>query len=279
MFVRRALFGRPAITVALAACGASPGASPSQGAAPLDAETAAIGAAMAQMRGHLRVATESRPRGATLTAPRCTPGHPAAELLDVVRGDLEEAGADVDALATDLPGRERRRRRGWRRPMRSTRPSRRSRPPRRQFAGDLADDPAYIGSVIASLLNDRRTRVRGGGHRRRARQPRRVPGRLRLHARGASPLRHHRGRGRVCRRRGGGGDRGRVRGACQRAAEPPRSRRPWPPLEDVVAAAALIGHEPEETVGALAVTESDPPRRGRRDQPASGRDPGPGRGG
>ena len=46
------------IALALAACAGTSGTSPSAAGGSVDEETVAIGTAMAQMRGHLRVATE-----------------------------------------------------------------------------------------------------------------------------------------------------------------------------------------------------------------------------
>ncbi len=253
MFVRRAV-SAAAISLALAACGASPGASPSQGAA-LDAETVAIGAAMAQMRGHLRVATELEAAG-DIDGAAVHTGHPAAELLDVVRGDLEEAGADVDALATDLQAASDAVGEDGAADAIDT-AFEEVATAEAAFAGDLADDPAYIGSVIASLLNtvghEYEEAVIDGELVNLAEFQDAYGFTLEARARYDTIA-------------------GEVESAAAEEAEEieeafevlasalpsPNAPATLATVEDVVAAAALIGHELEETVGALAVTESDP---------------------
>ena len=150
MTFRRAVPGL-VMSAILAACGSAPGASPSSGSAAVDAEAVAIGTAMAQMRGHLRVATELDAAGDDEGAAVHT-SHPAAELLDVVRPDLEEAGAGCRRAGDRPAGGERRRRRAMAPADAIDAAFEEVATAEAAAAGDLADDPAYVGSVIASLL-------------------------------------------------------------------------------------------------------------------------------
>lgn len=239
----------------LAACGAAPAASPSSGSAEVDAEGVAIGTAMAQMRGHLRVATELDAGGDDEGAAIHT-SHPAAELLDVVRPDLEEAGADVDALATDLQaasdavGSD-----GAADAIDAA--FEEVATAEAAAAGDLADDPAYVGSVIASLLttvgHEYEEAVIDGELVNLAEFQDAYGFTLEARARydtiaaeveAAAPE-----------------EAAEIEEAFEvlAAALPgPEAPATLASVEDVEAAAALIGHELEETVGAFPVTESDP---------------------
>lgn len=253
---RRIPFLALAVSLALAACSAGQGQSTSaEGSGTVDAELVAVGASLAQMRGHLRVAMELDAAGdddgaATHTA------HPAAELLEVVRADLDGAGADADALGTTL--------------MAATQAVGTDEAPaaieaafeavgaaEELVAGDLADDPSYVGSVIASLLatvgHEYEEAVVDGELVNEAEFQDAygftLEGRARYDAIAAE-----------------------VESASaeeaaeiEEAFETLTTALPGPDapatlaaIEDVEAAAALVGHELEETVGALPVTDADP---------------------
>ena len=97
-----------------------------------------------------------------------------------------------------------------------------------QAALPEGDTDAFVGSVDRGPADDRRARIRGGGRRRRAGAPRRVPGRLRVRDGGALALRHDRTR--PSRRRPPRRPR-RSRPRSARSPRPCRVRsrpRPWP---------------------------------------------------
>ena len=150
MFVRprSVLAATAGIAIALVACTA-PGAS-SPAAAQVDPELVGVGSALAQMRGHLRVAADLSAAGDTAGA-SVHAGHPAAELLGLVRPELEEAGADADAVAealqaaSDAIGTDEAAT-AIEAAIEATNTAEAA------AAGDLADDDGYIGSVIASVL-------------------------------------------------------------------------------------------------------------------------------
>lgn len=246
-----------ALAFTVAACaGGQGGQSPTPGGSDsVEPELVSVGAGLAQMRGHLRVATELVAAGDDDGAAVHT-AHPAAELLEVVRGDLDEAGADVDALgsaleaATEAVGTDE-----AATAIESAFEA--AGTAEDVVAGDLASDPSYIGSVIASLLatvgHEYEEAVVDGELRNEAEFQDAYGFTLEARARYDTIA-------------------GDVESAsAEEAAEIeeafetldaalPGAEAPaeLAGVEDVEAAAALVGHELEETVGALPVADADP---------------------
>ena len=256
MSIRRAL-PITVLTLAVAACGNGAGQSSEPGGSTgeVDAELVAVGSALSQMRGHLRVAAElsaaGDAEGATTHAV-----HPAAELLEVVRADLDERGADADTLgtaleaATDAIG-------GDDAAAAIDAAIEETRTAEAAVAGDLADDPGYIGSVISSVLAT-------AGHEYEEAV---IEGELQelvefQDAYGftlESRERYEEIRGAV--ETASAAEAAEIDEAFETLeAALPGVEPPAEPaaVEDVEQAAALVGHELEETVGALAVTDADP---------------------
>jgi hypothetical protein len=104
----RALIALLALSALIAAC-AAPGASPTPttgpsgqaSPAPVDAEAVRVGAALEQVRGHHLAALELYRAGDT-TGALAHATHPVAEIIDSVRSDLTDPGADAAALETAL---------------------------------------------------------------------------------------------------------------------------------------------------------------------------------
>jgi hypothetical protein len=245
-----------AISLVLAACSAGEGQSASpEGSGTVDAELVSVGASLAQMRGHLRVATELDAAGDDEGAAVHT-AHPAAELLEVVRADLDEAGADTDALGTALTAATEAV--GTDEAAAAIEAAFEAAGAAEEVvAGDLADDPSYVGSVIASLLAT-------VGHEYEEAV---VDGELANEAEFQDAYGFTlEGRARY------DAIAGEVESASadeaaeiEEAFETLTAALPGPEapaelatIEDVEAAAALVGHELEETVGALPVTDADP---------------------
>lgn len=252
----RAALPALALSLALAACAGTQGQSATPGQdASVDAELVSVGSSLAQMRGHLRVALELDGAGDDEGAAIHT-AHPAAELLDVVRPDLETSGADVVALGTALqaaseavgsdeaPG-------AIEAAIEATRTA------EAVVAGDLVEDPTYVGSVIASLLST-------VGHEYEEAV---VDGTLQNEAEFQDAY------GFTLEARDqydGIADEVESASAAEaaeieeafatlEAALPgPQAPDSLAEVEEVESAAALVGHELEETVGALPVTDADP---------------------
>lgn len=245
-----------ALGLVVAACAGGQGQSPTaDGSATLEPGLVSVGASLAQMRGHLRVATELDAAGdddgtAIHTA------HPAAELLEVVRADLDEAGADVDALgsalqaATEAVGTDEA-------ATAIEAAFEAAGTAEEAVAGDLADDASYVGSVIASLLatvgHEYEEAVVEGELRNEAEFQDAYGFTLEARARYDTIA------GDV--ESASAEEAAEIEGAFETltsALPGPDAPSSLATIEDVEAAAALIGHELEETVGALPVTEADP---------------------
>ena len=104
----RTLIATLALSALLAAC-TSPGVSPTPSSqptgqatpAPVDPEAVRVGAALEQIRGHHLASLELFEAGdATGALAHAT--HPVAEIIDSIRGDLTEAGADVAVIDSAL---------------------------------------------------------------------------------------------------------------------------------------------------------------------------------
>jgi hypothetical protein len=104
--IRSVLASAFALGVLLLAC-AAPGATPTPSNAaspsPIDPEAVRVGAALEQIRGHHLASLELFEAGdATGSLAHAT--HPVAEIIDSIRSDLGEAGVDVAALEAALQG-------------------------------------------------------------------------------------------------------------------------------------------------------------------------------
>ena len=261
---RRALFATLALTAFLAACTA-PGAGPTSSAqptgqaspAPVDPEAVRVGAALEQIRGH-HLASLKLFAAADATGALAHATHPVAEIIDSIRGDLTGAGVDAAALESALQG--------------VIAAAQGTSDEALATAIDNADglvqgaadavggaapSNAYVGSVIASLLAtaaDEYSEAIADGA---------VAATIEYQDAYAFVARAHE----LYRS---------IEASVQAAAapeaeeieealaalgtalpgvEPPATVAP---IEDVQAAAALIGQELEEVVGAQAVTEADP---------------------
>jgi hypothetical protein len=244
-----------ALSLALAACAGTQGQSASpDGAASIDAELISVGSSLAQMRGHLRVALELDAAGDDEGAAVHT-SHPAAELLEVVRPDLEEAGADADALGTalqaasDAVGSDEA-------PAAIEAAIEATRTAEAAVAGDLVDDPGYVGSVIASLLST-------VGHEYEEAV---VDGELQNEAEfqdayGFTLEARDQYDAIVAEVESASAEEAaeieEAFSTLEAALPGPEAPESLAEIEEVEEAAALVGHELEETVGALPVTDAD----------------------
>jgi hypothetical protein len=253
-----------ALAAALTACGEddeTPGSAPTFGPMqdPLAAEGISFGESLAQIRGHHAVALElyaaGDEKGALVHA-----GHPIAEIFDLVAGDLEEHDQSVaDQLQEALEDAEAAVAEGRPQAVVETafdHVAHFSDAAALAVVGDRSSDPAYQGSVIAALLGT-------AGHEYEEAVG---PEGLRL------LVEYQDGYGFVQEaRRLYEGVEADVEAASAEeaeeideafetlsdalpAVEPPRQLAD--PL-DVEAAAELIGHELEETVGAQPLEEAD----------------------
>lgn len=154
------------LALILAACGGTPGSStgPTAGtsagpsAAPsgsaLSEEVVTIGTAFAQMRGHHIAARELFAAGETDGA-LTHATRPVAEILDSVRGDVDENSGDSAALAAALQAVVTAAQGDSDAALTTAidASSLAIDAAEQAVAGDFIDDPAYIGSVIAATLD------------------------------------------------------------------------------------------------------------------------------
>jgi hypothetical protein len=261
--LRRALTLTVALTAFLAACGGSgtsPTSSPqpSGGAtpAPVDAEVVRVGAALEQIRGH-HLASLELYRAGEQQASQAHAFHPVTEIIDSIRSDLTEAGAvavlqaaleavtaaaqgtSEEALAAAIDAADQ----------------------AVQEAADAvaggAPSNAYVGSVISSLL------ATAAHEYTEAFADGAIVELIEYQDAYAFVQRAHELYHSIAAA---------VESADAQEAEeideafdvlmaalptvqPPATVAP---VEDIEAAAALIGHELEEVVGALPVAEADP---------------------
>jgi hypothetical protein len=218
----------------------------------------AIGAALAQMRGHHNASLQLHEAGDTNGA-MAHASHPAAEILESIRSDLDAAGAPTDELAAALQA------------VQATAEGDDSAAHQAAIvaatavidqaeaavAGDHLESPAYIGSVIASVLQT-------AGHEYEEAV---TDGAIDL-------LIEYQDAWAFTQEAfdqyatieeavttASEEEADEIQEAFEtlflalQGVEPPSTIRD---VEEIEAAAALIGHELEETVGALPVSESDP---------------------
>jgi hypothetical protein len=148
----------PFVTLALVACSAPASQSSTaphspSGHASVDTEAVATGTALAQIRGHLRVARELLAAGeAEAAVPHI--GHPRAELLTAVTPEIREAGGDPDLLDAAIGAAEAALANGDDEALDGAIEAA-IEAARDAEAAVVADpeDPAYRGSVIAALVS------------------------------------------------------------------------------------------------------------------------------
>ncbi len=235
-----------------------PSSAPSSPAAEFDEETVAVGSALAQMRGHHLASLELH-RADDLGGALAHASHPAAEILESIRGDLDEADAPTEELASALEAVLLAAENGSTADLEAaiSAATEQIDAAERAVAGDAFDDPAYRGSVIAALLQT-------AGHEYEEAVSDGAIGEL-IEYQDAWAFTTEANTQYMTIR-----DVVTVRAAHEAeeideafeqlftalvGVQPPTT---IVPVEDVVAAAALIGHELEEVVGALAVSEADP---------------------
>ena len=261
---RRALIATLAVSALLAAC-TSPDASPTPSSQPtsqaspaaVDPEAVRVGAALEQIRGHHLASLELFQAGdATGSLAHAT--HPVAEIIDSIRGDLTDAGADVAALESALQGVIAAAQ-GTSDETLTTAIDAANIAVQRAANAVAGRTPsnAYVGSVISSLLatagheyseaivdgavaetveyQDAYAFIQRAHDWWHALEPQVVA----THAEEAGEIEEAFD----------------ALMAALPGVQPPDTIAP---IEDVAAAAALIGHELEEVVGALAVSEADP---------------------
>jgi hypothetical protein len=260
--VKRWLQAATAIAITLAACGSNGDPDPGDGGTPAASfglEQVSLGEKLAQAHGHLRVSLELAEEGDTAAALGHAE-HPLAEVLPAVSGELGEHGVDVGAIEEALQA--------YRDAVQAPAPAEESRTlmedatavldeTERTVVGGAYQDEAYRGSVIAALLATAAHEYEES-----------VDG-----ARIALVDEYQDGYGflQVARERYEG-IAGAVESESAEEAEeieeafdalasvfPAPQPPPAPaPVEEAEEAAALIGHELEETVGALPLEEADP---------------------
>ena len=233
----------------------APGRSP---AGAVGAEQVALGSALAQMRGHLIVARELAAAGDEEGA-LAHAGHPASELLPAVASDLAEHGSDATALEAALGAAVAAVEQGDATALDTALAAANDQVDmaERMLVGDAASDPAYVGSVIASLLSTAGHEYEEGV----------ADGEVRL----LIEYQDAYGFVQEARRSYGTIEAAVEAASAEEAAEidealttletalpAPTPPEALAPVEDVEAAAALVGHELEETVGARPVAEVDP---------------------
>jgi hypothetical protein len=252
--IRRRALPVLALVVVLAACGGEQGQSASSAATTLDAGLVSVGASLSQMRGHLRVALELDALGDD-DAVAVHTAHPTAELLEVIRADLHEAGADADALGTalqaaaDAVGTDDA-------PTAIEAAIDAAGSAEEAVAGDLIDAPEYVGSVIATLLatvGHEYGEAVADGELQQETEFQDAYG-FTLEARERYDAIASDVESASAEEAAEIDEAFETLGAALPGPEAPDSLAD---VEDVEAAAALVGHELEETVAALPVTDSD----------------------
>lgn len=244
----------------LAAC-AAPGASPTPSAqpspAPVDPEAVRVGAALEQIRGH-HLASLELYRAGERQAAQAHAFHPVTEIIASIRSDLTAAGADASGLEAALEA--------------VTTASQGDSEEALAAAIDAANEAvqgaadaiagstpsdAYIGSVIASLLataaHEYSEAVVDGA----------IVEVIEYQDAYAFIRRAHEEYGSIAAavEAADADEADEIEEAFDAliAALPSvQSPSTMAPVEDIEAATALIGHELEEVVGALAVSEADP---------------------
>jgi hypothetical protein len=260
--MRRWVSAATAISITLGACGADEGPDPGAGGTTgpsFGPEQVSLGENLAQAHGHLRVSVELVEEGDTAAALGHAE-HPLGEVLPAVSGELDEHAVDVGAIEEALQA--------YRDAVQASAPAEEARGlmedaaaildgAERTAVGGAYEDQAYRGSVIAALLataaHEYEEAVDGT--------------RIVL----VDEYQDGYGFFRIAR------DRfeaiaGAVESASAEEAEEieeafdalasvfpaPQPPSTPAPVEEAEEAAALIGHELEETVGALPLEEADP---------------------
>lgn len=258
---RRAVTLAFALSALLVAC-ASPAASPTPSAQPsgqvaIDPEAVRVGAALEQIRGH-HLASLELYRAGDRNAAQAHAFHPVVEVIDAIRGDLDEAGAATSVLQAALEAVTTAAQADSEEGLSAAIDA------AEQAVQDAADavagsapSNAYVGSVISSLLataaHEYGEAVADGAIVEKIEYQDGYAFIARAHELYLS-----------------------IAAAVEAAAAPeaeeieeafdalmaalPSVQPPSTvaPIEDIQAAAALIGHELEEVVGALPVAEADP---------------------
>ena len=261
---RRAITVTFVLTALLAAC-AAPGTSPTPSSqpsgqaspAPVDPEAVRVGAALEQIRGH-HLASLELFRAGDATGSLAHATHPVAEIIDSIRSDLTDAGVDTAALEATLQG--------------VISAAQGTSVEALEMAIDAADaavrgaadavagaapSNAYVGSVISSLLatasHEYNEAIVDGAVAETVEYQDAYAFVTRAHE-----LYHSIEAAVVA---AAAHEAEEIEEALETLEAALPSVQPPAALtstDDVAAAAALIGHELEEVVGALAVTEADP---------------------
>jgi hypothetical protein len=251
--------GAPATSTPPASPGATPAHPGHSPAAEIGAEEVTLGSALAQMRGHLIVARELAAAGDEEGA-LAHAGHPASELLPAVASDLAEHGGDATALETALGATVAAVDQGGDATALDAAlgaANEQIDAAERSLVGDRASDPAYVGSVIASLLGTAAHEYEEGVADGEVRllieyqdaygfvqEARRLYGTIETAVEAASAEE--------------AAEIDEALGTLEASLPSPTPPGSLAPVEDVEQAAALVGHELEETVGARPVAEVDP---------------------
>jgi hypothetical protein len=247
------------VSALLAAC-AAPGASPTPSAQPttsVDPEAVRIGAALEQIRGH-HLASLELYRAGEQQASQAHAFHPVVEIIDSIRSDLIEAGVDAASVQTALeaviPAAQ-----GTSEQALASAIEAADQTIQAAYDGVAGTPPsnAYVGSVISSLLataaHEYSEAVVDGAIAETIEYQDAYAFIERAHE-----LYHSIAAAVEAANAEEAEEIDEAFDALMAALPSVQPPGTVTPVEDIAAAAALIGHELEEVVGALPVAEADP---------------------